>query len=252
MAKPSALSKGRGAVRTGAVATAPSGPSTGAADAGAGAAFVAEAALRGAAAPDTLIPGATPRRPDNLLPHPAPAAAPRQARRVHAHAPTPAGARAGLPAFAREYWRHAVVLVVVGVALTMSVMAVWPVLFTSPSKPAAAASTGSTARATALLRTVAGGGKVLFTTHRSFAGVAPATLSGHSDRVPVVAATTTAVVGTVSMRVAGTQELVLATPSDARHCVFARSYPAKSLTQFVTVATAQCRASAAPVSGWHS
>lgn len=251
MAKPPMLTTGRsGRAAAGVVTPPPPGPPVGAANAGA--AIAAEAAFRGSAAPDTLIPGATPRRPDNLLPRPAlPAAPVPRAPRAARPRNSPAGARPGLPAFAREYWRHGVVLVVVGVALTMSVMAVWPVLFdrtSSPHTPGVSAQ----ARAETLLRSVVRGGHTVFEAHHSFKGVSAATLSAHASGIPVVGNTNVTTLGRVSMSVTSPSELTLATPVDTHRCEYARSQPSKSLTQFVTVANAQCRAGAAPARGWHS
>jgi hypothetical protein len=159
----------------------------------------------------------------------------------------------GVGTFARRHWRRILVLVVVGIALAMSVVAVWPVLFRSD------ASTSSTsvraareAVATDLLRTVVGGGRSLWSPHHSFAGIAPATLSNFSFAVPVVAATTNARLGAVSMRVNNTNEITFATPADSDRCVFARDEPATAGTRFVTVDTHTCRARAAPAAGWTS
>jgi hypothetical protein len=158
-----------------------------------------------------------------------------------------------LGALARRHWRRILVLVVVGIALATSAVAVWPVLFRSD------ASTSSTsvraardAVATDVLRTVVGGGRSLWSPHHSFVGIAPATLSNFSYAVPVVAATTNARPGAVSMRVNGANEITLATPADSDRCVFARDAPATTGTRFVTVDTHTCQASAAPAAGWTS
>jgi hypothetical protein len=144
-----------------------------------------------------------------------------------------------------------VVLAIIAVALTMSVLAVRPVLFTgSPPSTAPASGTTSAARATALLRTVLGGGRALLAARHSYANVSPALLSARSYDVPVVAGTTSARVGEVSMRVTGTATLTLATPVDSGRCAFARD--GGSGTRFAIVASANCGAIAAPAEGWRS
>jgi hypothetical protein len=199
--------------------------------------------------PDTLLPGALPR-PDHLLPRATrskpvlPAATPaRGATRTRADARTRARA------IVRAHWRRVVVLVVVTVALVMSVVAAWPVVFGTDAAPVAARATPE-ARATALLRTVVGGGRALFATSHSFARVSPSTLSAHSYKVPIVASARVARVGQVSMRVNSAKVLTLATPAEAQRCVFARDEPGQSGTRFVTVRTPDCRAGAAPAEGW--
>ena len=47
-----------------------------------------------------------------------------------------------------------------------------------------------------------------------------------------------------------TDVLVLATPADSKHCVFARDEPAHARTLFATVKTGDCRAAVAPAQGW--
>ena len=151
----------------------------------------------------------------------------------------------------RRHWRHGLVLVIVAVALTMSLVAVWPVVFGAGSASPASSAVAD-ARASGLLRTVVGGGRTLFTPHRSFAGLTPAQLSAYSYHVPVVASTVVARVGAVSMSVTSATTLTLATAATADRCVFARDEPATPDTQFVTVATRDCRAAAAPAKGWKS
>jgi hypothetical protein len=201
-------------------------------------AALATAARNGPSRPRPAAPAGT----DSLVPRP------------HSAAPARgAGLRLRVATLARRHRRRILVLVVVAIALAMSVVAVWPVLFRS------GASTSSTsvraareAVATDLLLTVVGGGRSLWSPHHSFAGVAPATLSNFSYAVPVVAATTTARLGAVSMRVNDANEITLATPADTGRCVFARDEPATTGTRFVTVDTHTCRASAAPAAGWAS
>ncbi len=200
--------------------------------------------------PDTLLPGAFPR-PDNLLPHPPtaprpgaaskPAATRRPPRRVLG----PAQIVAGL----RKHWRRAFVLAIVAVALTMSLVAVRPVVFKSAGR-SPSTTAAQEAVATDLLRTTVGGGRALWAPKHSFAKVTPATLSAFSYRIPVVAATKPAGMGQVSMRVVRADELIVATPADGHRCVFARDEPAASTTRFVTTQTAVCRANAAPAQGW--
>jgi hypothetical protein len=167
------------------------------------------------------------------------------------HPRTSLGARVGT--IAGRHWRRILVAAVVVVAVTASGVVVWPVLFrSSPTSSAPTTGAAREAVATDLLRTVIGGGRALFATHHSFAAATAATLSSLSYRVPVVASTSPARSGAVSMRVDSAREITLATPADANRCVFARDEPAQSVTQFVTVSTAVCRASAAPVTGWSS
>jgi hypothetical protein len=206
-------------------------------------AAVAEAAFR-SPAPDTLLPGALPR-PDNLLPRPP--------RSTPAQPMMPARARtlARVEALARKQWRHLVVIVVVGGALTMGLVALWPVVFGS-DKPSAASRTAQQeqVRATRLLSTVVGGARSLFASGHSFAQVSSSALRARSHNVPIVASTTKARPGVVSMRVTSAAVLTLATPADAQRCVFARDEPDKAGTQFVTIRTADCRAASAPAAGW--
>jgi hypothetical protein len=194
--------------------------------------------------PDTLLPGAMPR-PDNLLP--------RATRSAPVQRPLPAQVRTGMrprvAAFAKAQRRHVLAIVIVGVALTMSLIAAWPVVF-SGDTPSAATNAADQARATGLLRTVVGGGRTLFAPRHSFAQVSPSALRARSHNVPVVAAAARARAGEVSMRVTSPGVLTLATPADTKRCVFARDEPAKSGTQFVTIRTADCRAASAPTQGW--
>ena len=97
--------------------------------------------------------------------------------------------------------------------------------------------------------TVVGGARTLFATRHSFAEVSPSELRARSHNVPIVAWTTNARPGVVSMR-GTTTLLTLATPANAKRCVFARDEPGKAGVQFVTLATADCRAAAAPDAGW--
>jgi hypothetical protein len=156
--------------------------------------------------------------------------------------------RAG--ALTRKHPRPVLVGVAVGVALASSLVAVWPTVFGSGTTPAAA-SAAQQARATDLLRTGVGGGAILFAQHHSFTSVSPSALSARSHHVSVVASATNARVGQVSMR-ATSGVLTLASPADARTCVFARDEPQKSETLFVTVRTSDCRAVSAPARGWHA
>ena len=199
-------------------------------------------------APDTLLPGAMPR-PDNLLP--------RATRSTSAQRPLPAQVRTGMgtgirtrvAAFAKAQRRHFLAIVIVGIALTMSLIAAWPVVF-SADTPSAATSAADQARATSLLRAVVSGGRTLFAPRHSFAQVSPSALRAGSHNVPVVAAAARARPGEVSMRVTSPGVLTLATPADTKRCVFARDEPAKSGTQFVTIRTVDCRAASAPTQGW--
>ena len=155
--------------------------------------------------------------------------------------------RAG--ALTRKHPRPVLVGVAV-VALASSLVAVWPTVFGSGTSPAAA-SAAQQGRATDLLRTVVGGGTILFAPHHSFTSVSPSALSARSHHVPVVGSATTARVGQVSMR-ATSGVLTLASPADTRTCVFARDEPQKSETLFVTVRTTDCRAVSTPAGGWHA
>jgi hypothetical protein len=186
-------------------------------------------------------------------PAPAPSALIRTRDRPHPLIAPPISPRARAGLVTRSPWRHVVVLVIVAVALTASVIAVWPVVFRANPSSSASNGTGR-ARASGLLRTVVGGGRTLYAAHDSFSGISPATLSAHSYGVPIVASTTVARIGEVSMDASGRAELTLATPADATDCVFARDEPtpsiAASVTQTATVHTGECRASAAPARGW--
>jgi hypothetical protein len=237
---PSALARRRSASR---VAT----PSPAATDATRSAAAVADATFR-SSAPDTLLPGALPRL-DNLLPRLTPSK-PAQPT-VPARTRTRARGRGRVGALSRQQWRYLLVIVVVGGALTIGLLAVWPVVFGSDT-PSSASSTAQQEqlRATSLLRTVVGGARTLFAPRHSFAQVSPSALRARSHNVPIVASATKARVGVVSMRVTSAAVLTLATPADARRCVFARDEPGRAATQFVTVRTVDCRAASAPAEGW--
>jgi hypothetical protein len=235
----------RGAVVTAAAPTAPISP-----------AAAALAAFRDSPT-DTMLPGAMPR-PDNLLPRPARAKA--AATRVSRSAPEATRPRfvAQTVSIARTHRRPILVLAIVAVALTTSVVAVWPVVFRTNTS-SAPSNVAADARASALLRTVAGGGRTFFASHRSFTGLSPAELSGRSYHVAVVASTTAARLRQVSMAVTNATTLTLATPAASDRCVFARDAPTQSTGQstrelagieFVTVRTTDCRASAAPARGW--
>lgn len=156
-----------------------------------------------------------------------------------------------LGTIAARQWRRIVVSAVVGVALATSLVAVWPVLFrTAQQNSAPSTSVAQEAVATDLLKTVVGGERSYFAAHHTYGKATPATVSALSYRVPIVASTKTATNGTVSMRVNSASEITLATPADNERCVFVRDQPSKSKTQFVTLHTADCRANAAPASGW--
>jgi hypothetical protein len=214
------------------------------------------AAARLSSAPDTLMPGAMPR-PDHLLPRAtragrvAQSATARAAGRVGAGTARRRVTVRAVLRFARKHWHRLVALAIIGVALTMSVLAVRPVLFAG-SLPSTAPLAGTTAdaRARALLRTGLGGGRSLLAVRHSYANITPSMLSARSYDVPVVAGSTSARVGEVSMRVTGSATLTLATAVDAGRCAFARD--SASGTRFAIVATASCRAIAAPARGWRS
>jgi len=125
-----------------------------------------------------------------------------------------------LGTLAGRNWRRILVLVVVAIALTSSIVAVWPVLFRSNSSPKISKSSAQEAVATDLLRTVVGGGRGLFATRHSFANMLPSTLSARSFHIPVVASTKVAPTGAVSMRIDGPSRMTLATPADFERCVF--------------------------------
>ena len=187
-------------------------------------------------APDTLLPGALPRL-DSLLPRPQ----------------RSSGARAHVETRAPKDRRYRLVIAVAGVALTVGLLALWPVVFKSDTRPAASSTAQQEqARATNLLRTVVGGARTLFAPRRSFTEVSPAALRARSRDTPIVASATKARAGEVSIRVTSAAVLTLATPADAQRCVFARDEPEKARTQFVTVRTAECRAASAPATGWSS
>ncbi len=159
--------------------------------------------------------------------------------------------RARLGASASRHWRRIVVFGVVGVALVMSLVAAWPVVFRpGPTSSAPSPSAARAAVAADLLYTVIGGERALFATRNSLVGATPANVSRLSYRVPVVAATTVAQDGVVSMHVDNARQVTLATPADAERCVFARDRPVKQIDLYVTVHMRNCRASAAPTTGW--
>jgi hypothetical protein len=166
--------------------------------------------------------------------------------------PTRPGLATRLGALAGRNWRRILVLAVVAIALTLSIVAVWPVLFRSDSSPTVSKSSAQEAVATFLLRTVVGGGRGLFAPHHSFANMSPSALSARSYHVPVVASTKVAPAGAVSMRIDSPSRITLASPADSERCVFARDEPTAAGTRFVTVRTSDCRAGAAPAQGWIS
>jgi hypothetical protein len=157
--------------------------------------------------------------------------------------------------FARSYWRHIVVLVVTGVALTMSVIAVKPVLFTADAQTtgptgAQIAAVAQT-RAKKLLNTVLKDERALYAVHHTFAGVTVASLQKRTGATKVVGAKTGAHSGQVSLKVDSARRLTLATPADAHRCVFVRDEPgAKTATHYAVTAATVCRAATAPAKGW--
>ncbi len=157
-----------------------------------------------------------------------------------------------LGTIAGRQWRRIVVFAVVGVALAASLVAVRPVLFrTAQQNSAPSTSVAQEAVATDLLKTVVGGGRAYFAAHHTYSKATSATVSALSYRVPIVSATKAATNGTVSMRVNSASEITLATPADTERCVFVRDQPSKPpKTQFVTMHTSDCRANAAPATGW--
>jgi hypothetical protein len=155
--------------------------------------------------------------------------------------------------YARKHWRRIIVVPVVGAAFAVSLHAAWPVVFSTDSPPSFAPSAAAQESvATGLLRTVVGGGRTLYAPGKTFPALTPSALSSFSYNVPVVGAKTVARIGSVSMRLNGARTLTLATPADSQRCVFARDEPAKARTLFVTLRTTDCRASAAPTTGWRS
>jgi hypothetical protein len=228
VAIPATLARRRSAARAAAGSAAPAGATH--SDPAA-----APVVLR-SSAPDTLLPGALPR-PDNLLPR----------------VPGSSGARAHVDTRAPKDRRYLVVIAVAGVALTVGLLALWPVVFGSdPAPPVSSTVQQEQARATSLLRTVVGGARTLFAPRGSFTEVSPSALRARSRDTPIVASATKARAGEVSMRVTSAAVLTLATPAGAQRCVFARDEPEKAGTQFVTTRTAECRAASAPATGWSS
>jgi hypothetical protein len=213
---------------------------------------------------DTLLPGAF-SRPDNLLPRATRAAAATEVP-VAPSAPAPpatarpaartvpvVGARVARERAAREHWRRAIATAVVAVALAASVIAVWPVVFTSGGTVALAPPPAfNEQRATDLLRTVLGGARHAYAANHGYASLSPASLSARAYNVPVVGSSAVAGGGAVSLRVDDAAVLTLASPADARRCVFARDDAAHDSTVFVTVSTSNCRAAAAPDTGWRT
>ena len=158
-----------------------------------------------------------------------------------------------LTRYARQHWRRILVLTVVAVALTMSVIAVWPVLFSTdangPSFAAANAAQETRRDRPAPHRRRRRAHAVRARPDRS------PSLTPSDAQLVLVPRSRSSVRDDgrdrrqVSMRVNSPKALTLATPADANRCVFARDEPAKGETQFVTVRTTDCRADRAPDQG---
>jgi hypothetical protein len=208
----------------------------------------------------TLLPGAF-SRPDNLLPRatrtttsgvpavretsPSPTSV-----RVGSYTVPIVGARGTHERSTRQHWRRAVVTGGVAVALTMTAIAVWPIAFGGRTSPSASAVALNESRTTDLLRTVVTAARGAYATQHGYTGLSSESLSARVHDVPVVRAFAAASPGTVSLRVNTAGVLTLASPAGAHRCVFARDDAAHDITLFASVATSDCRASAAPASGW--
>jgi hypothetical protein len=210
------------------------------------------------APPGTLLPGAF-SRPDNLLPRatrsstPPAAAAPAAVVRARSSAQRVpvVGARVARERALRANWRRTIITGAVALALTAGVVAAWPVLFDHAGMPPIGAAPAlNDARATTLLRTVVGKARETYAARHSYTSLTPAWLSARSYNVPVVDSPAVATPGAVSLRVDGAARLTLASPAGWHRCVFARDDAAHNRTEFATARTANCRASAAPATGW--
>jgi hypothetical protein len=210
-----------------------------------------------------LLPGAF-SRPDNLLPRATRATVAPKERVAPERPVTPAtvrvgaytvpivGARAARDRSPRRQWRRGVATGAAAIAVTMGAIAVWPIAFggrTSP--PAAAAATAlNESRTRDLLRTVVTAARGAYTAQHSYTGLSSESLGARAHDVPVVRAFAAASEGTVSLRVNTAGVLTLASPAGSQRCVFARDDAARDTTMFVAVTTSDCRASAAPATGW--
>jgi hypothetical protein len=207
------------------------------------------------------LPGAF-SRPDNLLPRATRATTASGGRgapeapgspatvRVGAYTVPIVGAR-GPQARATGLRRHrAVVTGAVTVALVVSAIAAWPIVFGGRTSPPAAAAALHETRTTDLLRTVVTAARGSYASQQSYTGLSSESLSARVHDVPVVRASAVASAGSVSLRVNTAGVLTLASPAGAARCVFARDNAVRDITMFVTVTTPDCRASAAPSSGW--
>jgi len=214
------------------------------------------------APPGTLLPGAF-SRPDNLLPRATratraiapPAPAPRREPAVQAPSsartrPVVRGrsARKGVPRVSRS---RAIITGAIAVVVTAGAVAAWSAAFgRGAMPPIGAAPALSEARATTLLRTVVGGARGAYIAHHGYTSLTPVSLSARAYNIPVVGSHVVATPGTVSLRVDSSTAVTLASPAGWHRCVFAHDDAAHQGTVFVAVSTANCRASAAPATGW--
>jgi hypothetical protein len=209
----------------------------------------------------SLLPGAF-SRPDNLLPRATRATPASGVPAARNTGPAPSTVRVGsytVPIVgtgkthdrsSRRYVRRGVVTGAVAVAVTLGAIAVWPIAFGSrTSLPAAAAALNET-RTKDLVRTVVTEARGAYDSQDSYTGLSSELLSARTHGVPVVTGSSLASAGEVSLRVNDSRVLTLASPAGERRCVFARDNAARDVTLFVTVVTSDCRASAAPMTGW--
>jgi hypothetical protein len=147
--------------------------------------------------------------------------------------------------------RRAIATGAIALALTAGAIATWSaVVAHGAMPPIGAAPALSEARATTVLRTVVGGARDAYAEQHSYTYLTPAALSARAYDVPVVGSSAGATPGGVSLRVDNARRITLASPAGWHRCMFARDDAVPGRTEFVAVSTANCRASAAPATGW--
>ena len=145
-----------------------------------------------------------------------------------------------------------IIATVMGIALALSAWTAARVVFTSGNRAASAPSASRDRRAEGLLRDAADAARTVFMQRGTYEKITPAQVADRARDTTIVAAGTVARSGQVSIRAAGEDVLILATPAAGKTCAFARDEPAQSEVSFATTRTKTCTATAAPRSGWSS
>jgi hypothetical protein len=148
--------------------------------------------------------------------------------------------------------RRIIVMTVVTAAIAASALAAARVAFTGADGPSPAVAVSSERKlAEALLARTADAARTVFMQRGTYEKITPAAIAERTHHIRVVASGTAARSGQVSIRSAGDDALILATPAADKTCVFARDEPTKSQIDFAAVRGKSCTAAAAPKSGWN-